>query len=468
MGHPDVRVRSTAAATAAVGLALCAGAVLMLWVLRSSLTQAVQDAAAQRAQDVAAALSTSGLTSAALLAPNATEQSVVQVLDPRGAVLLASADIEGEPALTAMHPAPGLVATGVEPLPVADEGSYVIAARGVQVGPRPLVVVVAQSMAGVDASVHTVGRLLLVGFPFVIAVVAGAVYLIVGRALAPVESIRRRVASISAEDLSQRVPVPRADDELSRLARTMNGMLDRLQRSQKVQRRFVSDASHELRSPLAALRATAEVAARYPADKSWQDLAPAIVDETDRLDRLVDDLLFLARSDEPGHPMRWSDVDLDDVLAGEVTRLRRSGVVVHAKVSPARVSGDQRMLERLVRNLCDNAARHAARAVTVTCAVQCGEVRLAVQDDGAGIAPGDRDRVFDRFVRLDAARNRDDGGSGLGLAIVAQVVRSHGGTVVIEDAGPGARFVVSLPGTDVGPQPTSSLPAKDYGVSTRR
>ena len=427
-------------------MALTIGAVGMVLILRASLTQTVRDSAQQRASDVATAVGAEGAARDAIVAGNLSERSVVQVLDSQGAVLVSSPEIDGEPALTAARPAPGIVQVSTQRVPVADQESFVVVSRGVRTPTGDAIVVVAQSLGTVDASVTTVERLLVFGFPVVLLVVAGSVYYVVGKTLRPVEEIRRRVAAIGATDLDMRVPVPAADDEVGRLALTMNSMLDRLQDSQATQRRFVADASHELRSPLAAIRATVEVGLEHPGSQPWDDAAPEVLAETDRLSRLVDDLLLLARSDEIESPQDHHDVDLDDIMMIEAHRLARLGHIdVSVDVAPARVAGDRQQLERLVRNLCDNAVRYATSSVALSVGIDGAWAVLVVQDDGPGVPVGDRDRVFDRFVRLDPARDRLSGGAGLGLAIVSEVARAHGGTAAVENSASGARFVVRLP-----------------------
>ncbi len=429
-------------------MALGIGALGMVWILRASLTQTVRDSAQQRASDVATAVAAQGGARDAIVVGNLSERSVVQVLDSAGTVLVSSPEIDGEPALTSARPAPGRVEVSVQSVPVADQESFVVVSRGVRTPTGEAIVVVAQSLAGVDSSVMTVEHLLVVGFPVVLLVVAGSVYYVVGKTLHPVEEIRRRVAAIGATDLDMRVPVPAVDDEVSRLALTMNGMLDRLQSSQATQRRFVADASHELRSPLAAIRATVEVGLEHPGLQSWDDASTAVLAEADRLGTLVDDLLLLARSDEIGGPRDHHDVDLDDIVMMEADRLRRLGhLVVSTDVAPTRVAGDRQQLDRLVRNLCDNAARYAVSSVTLSLGIVDGWAVLTVHDDGPGVPVADRDRVFDRFVRLDPARDRLSGGAGLGLAIVAEVARAHGGAASVQESATGARLVVRLPAT---------------------
>jgi signal transduction histidine kinase len=273
-----------------------------------------------------------------------------------------------------------------------------------------------------------------VAVPLVLALVGGVVWVVTGRALAPVERLRRQVDAVDATDLGQRVD-PGANDELGALADTMNRLLDRIQQAQIAQRRFVSDASHELRSPLATIRQHAELAAAHPAASSLESLSEVALEEGARMQELVEGLLLLARLDER-HRRTTAEIDLDDLALAEAARLRGLGVDVDARsIGPGRVVGDEALLRRVVRNLGDNAARHAARAVTLRVASLGDRVRLEVEDDGAGIPPEERERVFERFARLDEGRARDEGGSGLGLAIVREVVLAHGGAV---EAGRGA------------------------------
>ena len=254
--------------------------------------------------------------------------------------------------------------------------------------------------------------------------------------------------------MHRRVPVPAADDEVSRLASTMNRMLDRLEASAVRQRRFVADASHELQSPLAAARADLEVALTHPDRTDWRETAGELLDANRRMERLVRDLLFLARVDAGAARPPAVPVDLDDVVLSEAAGIRwdRSvdGSDGHTRVdtshvSAAAVCGRRDDLVRAVRNLIDNAARYAASAVHIELTSDDGTATLIVADDGPGIADVDRERVFERFGRLDDSRGRHAGGTGLGLAIAKEIIEAHGGTIRVESVSRGARFVVTLP-----------------------
>jgi signal transduction histidine kinase len=310
--------------------------------------------------------------------------------------------------------------------------------------------VVLPSLDKVTADVETFGRVIWVVVPALVLLLAVVAWLVVGRVLRPVEAIRARVAQIGASDLHQRVPDPGTGDEVGRLAVTMNAMLDRLQRSSERQRRFVSDASHELRSPLASLRTQLEVALAHPERADWPAVASGVLEEGGRMERLVDDLLALARTDEGAVLAHTEELDLAEIFAAEAERVE--GLVVDTSaVDTAVVRGDPQSLRRAIRNLLDNARRHAASRIVLRVHMEGGEVLAVVEDDGTGIPEAEREQVFERFARLEEARDRDAGGTGLGLAVVREIVQAHGGTVVAEegDAG-GARLVVRLP-TRSGP-----------------
>lgn len=302
----------------------------------------------------------------------------------------------------------------------------------------------ATSLDTVSESVSKVRGALWFSIPVLVAFIAAVAWVMTGRALGPVNAITRRVEEITGTTLHERVPEPAGHDEVAHLARTMNSMLDRLETSASRQRQFVSDASHELRSPVASIRAQLEVALLHPETAEWDDVARAVLDEDERLEQVVSDLLTLARLDE-GTPRTVAELDLDDIIHEEVARVRRVGCNVGG-VLAGRVLGNRDDLTSMVRNLLDNAARHAAGTVAVSLSAGGGEVVLVVDDDGSGIPEADRQRVFERFTRLEEGRSRDSGGTGLGLAVVKRVVESHGGTVAVADSPlGGARVVVRLP-----------------------
>jgi len=317
---------------------------------------------------------------------------------------------------------------------------------------------VATEMEQAEETVADLRRALAYGVPGILALAGLLVWLLVGRALRPVELIRSQVAAITDTVLDRRVAEPPVDDEVGRLAQTMNAMLDRLQRSAERQRRFVADASHELRSPLASTRAQLEVALSHPDPSAWEATACDLLSENQRMERLVNDLLFLARSEErPAGLAGASPLDLDDIVLAEAGRVRARGRVQVdlSRVSAGRVRGVGDHLTRVVRNLVENAERYAAGTVRlelrpVSANGRGPQVQLVVSDDGPGVPARYREHIFDRFIRLDDARSRPNednaGGSGLGLAICREIVTAHGGRIWADEArGGGAKFVVQIP-----------------------
>ncbi|MDH4111591.1 MAG: ATP-binding protein [Actinomycetota bacterium] len=436
----SVRVRTTLAASSVVGLALVFASMALLVFLGRSLTANVHDVTLTRAEDVAVALA---IGDAPDLDMGESEDEFVQVLSPDGRVLDSSSNVIGEPALALLPPG-GEIHLSDAPL----EGHTFLAVAVAASAPDgPRIVLVGRSLDDVGEATSATVPLLVFGVPVLVLVVAWVTWWITGRALRPVEAIREEVETISAGRLDRRVPEPATGDEIARLAATMNRMLSRLQASQARQRRFVSDAAHELRSPVASIRQHSELAITHPRQAKVGELAQVVHQENLRVERLVDDLLLLARMDE-GDGEMVEEVDLDDLVLAEATRLRASTplrVETHG-VSAARSVGNPSELGRVVRNLADNAARHAHGVVALSLIDVAGRAVLSVDDDGPGIDAADRERVFDRFVRLDAARARNDGGAGLGLAIVRAVVEAHGGEVSLgESPLGGARVEVSLP-----------------------
>jgi signal transduction histidine kinase len=341
----------------------------------------------------------------------------------------------------------------------------VLVATGADSAGRDVILLYAAPLTAVEATTRTLLFYLLWGVPLLIVVAGVTTYLFSGRALRPVEAMRKQVSAMTEKDLGQRVPVPPARDEVGRLAATMNDMLARLEDAQGVQRRFVADASHELRSPLATIATGLELMQNGTVDGST---VTALRGEAARLNNLVEGLILLARADERGLQPRREEVDLDEVAELERGRPTEGAVVAEVRAVPVRVIGDRGQLARVVRNLVDNARRHARSRVLVTVGRDGDRAVLEVSDDGPGVPPADRARVFERFVRLDDARARSDGGSGLGLAIVAEVVAAHGGTVEVTD-GPdgGALFRVRIPAAPAPDAQPEDAPASDVAAAVR-
>jgi signal transduction histidine kinase len=270
---------------------------------------------------------------------------------------------------------------------------------------------------------------LAIAIPLILLVIASIVWFSVGLTLSPIEAIRRRVATIAANDLTERVQETGGDDEVSRMAKTLNAMLDRLEKSSRIQQEFISNASHELRSPLTTLLATVDRASNHLEETDWVEFTDTVRREGRRIDSLVDDLFFLARSDERREEMRREEVDLDDILDEEARRVRQITTlsISTAGVQPTRVWGDPAMLRRLVRNIVDNALRFANEKVSFSTRYVGPMAEICIHDDGTGVDVANSDRLFQRFVRTDAARSRTSGGTGLGLPIVAEIAQRHGG-----------------------------------------
>ncbi|MEU1257322.1 HAMP domain-containing sensor histidine kinase [Streptomyces chartreusis] len=465
----SVRSRATLGATLVVAVALVAAGAAVLLSLRSNLMEQAGNEAQRTAQNVVAQLA----AGKAYDQLDLDDESPVQVVDANGTLVAASDELEriSGTATDAVRPQPQSGGTGTgagsgDDDDDADDDSgrgeageigegtefsdgsatidgesadYRFAAVPVEAGDRGrLTVYAGGSLDAEQSAVNTALTVMLIGFPLLLGVVAGVTWLVTRRALRPVEGIRGEMAAITAsEDLARRVPVPGTHDEVARLALTTNETLAALQTSVERQRRFVADASHELRSPIASLRTQLEVGVAHP---ELLDLDGA-VEDTVRLQGLAADLLLLARLDAGERP---GDARFDlGALAREQAE-GRADVTVEAR--SAQVAGSRGQVGRVLTNLLDNAARHARSAVTLTVRREGEWAVAAVADDGDGVAEADRERIFERFVRLDEARSRDDGGAGLGLAIARDVAVRHGGTLTVGRApAGGALFELRLP-----------------------
>jgi len=446
----SIRVRTTVAAVIVFSVAMSLASVAMVTVLTRSLTRQVATTAFSQADALAEEIELGIPLEDLVLGVSTDDEEFVQIVDDEGDVLASSPNVAG---LSIIEPVrPGATVTvparnppDVEPL---DE-PFLLVGRDIRGAGDIEEVIVGRNLETVAEARATLTVALAFIMPLLLLVVGLVTWLVAARALSPVDAIRAEVDAISTRDLHRRVPDPPGDDEISRLAATMNRMLERLDAGQQRARRFVSDASHELRSPVAAIRQFAEVALAHPERTAVSELAEVVLEEDVRLQRLVEDLLLLTRIDEGTIPHPTGAVDLDDLLLEDAARLRATTdlkIDVHS-VSAGRVIGDAEQLERLIRNLTDNAARHARGVVRLSLQEVGGRTILCVDDDGIGVDPAEREHVFQRFVRLDAARDRDSGGSGLGLSIVREVATFHGGAVRILDSDlGGTRFEVDLPG----------------------
>jgi signal transduction histidine kinase len=507
----SLRARVTLAATAGLALALFGVALLLRAELRTSLSNGLDNTARQGAREVAALADAHRLPDPV---PVAEGTITVQVLNARGRIVDAS---PGADLLVPLLP-PGQAAANARtgralvmagpPRGLPGEIRVVTVATG---GGETVIAAVAADQE--RNTVAALTRALLIGTPLLLLLLAGAIWLVVGTTLRPIAELRRGAQDVTRTGRPSALPVPEAHDEVHSLALTLNDMLSRLGQAQERQRGLVSDTAHELRSPIASIRAQLEVALDHPDSQDWRQTASDVLEDTLRLARLAEDLLVLARLDErDGRRHADLRVDLAALVGAEIGRHDGSRVPVvlagpgqdsegqvgrdqdrqdqtgqdqtgqdqtgqdqhrHERAGPDQmgqelyeVTGDTDGLCRMLGNLIDNAVRYARTRVTVGVTRDGSSVRLTVTDDGPGIPPGDRQRAFGRFARLDDARSRDgdgQGGAGLGLAIVRATAQAHGGSAWLEDAHPGLRAVVLIPaacpGAGVRPLAPGGMPA---------
>ncbi|MEO5610735.1 MAG: HAMP domain-containing sensor histidine kinase [Ornithinibacter sp.] len=380
--------------------------------------------------------------------PLALGNRVAQVIDARtGRLVITSDPAMSVPVVEAKVEPGGIREMVRDDLPGLPRGGYAVAvADAAGADGTPYVVIVAVATR-VEASVLArSAEFALIAALGLAAVLGALTTFAVSQALRPVERMRHQVEAVAASHPGPAIDVPPGRDELAKLGETMNRVLERLRRADADRRAFVADAGHELRSPLATIRVLLDRLGEHRTDTDRARIAVSASQEVDRLSVLVDDLLALASADEGAMRLREDDVDLDDVVLAEVAVVRLRTTPVAVTVQPVRIRGDEGRLGRVVRNLLENAERHTDGRIRVTLDAKREQVNLTVDNDGPLIAVGERERVFQRFVRLDDSRTRDTGGTGLGLAIVADIVGAHGGTVTAGESPEGwCRFVVTLP-----------------------
>lgn len=429
----SLRLRLTLLASGAVCVALVVGAILLTVVLRDTRVDALDQVVRDRAVTVAALAADDRLPETL---PVEEPGEIVQLIDAGGAVLATSPNASRT--LPVLSPDVLAVLGATSTQQTAYDDAARVAVRATTFRDEPVTVVATVPLTEVQGVLDALRLALVVVVPLLTLALGVGVWLILGRALRPVEELRRGAARVASSGGPGSLPVPARDDELGALARTLNSMLDRLESGAARQRAFVADAAHELRSPLASLRTTIEVARAHPGSYDTDELTRDLEVEVLRMQALVDDLLLLARMGSS--PLAHDELDLAAVARDVV---RTGGAVAVTVDGSGRARGDATAVGRVLRNLVDNAVRHAVDRVQVV--VADGTVR--VEDDGAGVAPADRERVFERFVRLDEARERDAGGSGLGLAIAREIAREQGGDVVLGDSALGGlRAELRLPG----------------------
>lgn len=446
----SLRARLTLLATALFSLAVLTGTVLVLYLQRYTLLRTLDSSALKTAHDIAAQGKGTGRWPQRVV-PTSGGVVDLQVVDSADRVVAAwlpndlLVPIVDTKQLTQIREGDRITFTS----PITDARLRVLGAKS-----GSYTVVVVTDLKNIDDSVRLLGRVALIGGPLAVLLMAFATYGVVALTLRSVGALRHGAAAITAAGLSdQRLPMPSAQDEIHRLAVTLNAMLDRIDAATSRQRTFVGDAAHELRSPLASLRVQLEVARRLGPETDLESLVDDVLVDVERLDRLVNDLLALARLDEAhGHLLRAEPVDLaalmDEVVGGYGEA--RVPVTFRTTIAPgeAMVSGDVDGLRRVGINLIDNATRYATTRVDVAVEADAQSLTLLVTDDGRGIPANERERVFDRFYRVAASRSRGTGGTGLGLSIVRDVVRAHGGTVRLAarpDGGSGLQAIVVLP-----------------------
>lgn len=479
----SVRVRITLAAVLVTVVAVVMAGWLLVRSVEDTQLAQVRDDVNDSLDQVATRLEEGADPQEAVETTSSAGFGLLQVTDERGEVVASFPTfVQGDATVSVRLSEDGAgPATDVSPAPPdtmvnseappsgvpdgADLSGAMVGVDGVVAGPLEqisrtvdtpsgqLTVTAAAPVDQVARSVDALRHMLVIGVPALVALVAAVAWVLVGRALRPVDAIRAEVDEITGSTMHRRVPEPPNDDEVGRLARTMNAMLGRLDTNATRQRQFVSDASHELRSPVAAIRTGLEVARRKGDRADWRAVADAALAEEARLEALLDDLLLLAAHNENGATdLRPTAVNLTALTIAEAQRPRRVPVEVVHRPDDGQalvVTGDGGQLAHAFSNLLDNAARYATSRVQITLASDDAIVRVAVDDDGPGIPPVDRERVFERFTRLDDSRARHKGGSGLGLAVVRSIVTRHHGQVRVDDSPlGGARFVAELP---IGP-----------------
>lgn len=434
----SLRVRVTLVSTLVVALALAVAGVALDAVLRSSQLDAVDAALDTRAGDIESLLEGNALPADL----DVGRDDVIQVIDADGNIVAASRNATSAPLFD--QPDAESFTARVEQLGSEEYRFHIETDRG-----TGSTIIVGRALDQVDSVGSDTRNAFLLSLPLLALFVGGLVWVVIGRAFHPVEAMRSEAADIGGNELHRRVPSPGTDDEIGNLAATMNEMLDRIEASSDAQARFVSDASHELRTPIAVIRHQLEIAQREDNPEILRAVVADVSEENLRMQRLVDDLLLLARHDNPDDHQHSPSplVDLDDIVLEQAQRSSETVTIETSQVSAGQVRCNPDHLVQVVRNLLDNALRHANSTVAITVQEEGPHVMLHVDDDGSGVDPSDRERVFDRFARTDSARARHLGGTGLGLAIASDLIRRYGGDITISnspDLG-GARFTVTLP-----------------------
>ncbi len=433
----SIRFRITALAAAAVALVLIVAATAVVIVQRRQTISNLDASLVSRTNDIITLLDANDGIPDSITA--ASGEGFVQLIGGNGRVLASTPALAGPIVPLVEIPLEQSITTltGLE----VDDDAFRVLTTIVATTEGPAALIVGRSLDEVTDGIGILAASLASAIPLVVIALTLIVWWLVGRTLAPVEAIRSEVADIGAAQLDSRVPLPEGRDEIHRLAETMNAMLDRLEHGVAAQQQFVADASHELRSPLARIRAELEV------EPVEGETIASVREELIGLQHLVSDLLQLARFDADQVTARTEVVDLDDLVFREGNNARIEGADVDmSTVGAVQTSGNRQQLGRAIRNLVENARSHAHSSIALALYEDGDSAVVTVADDGPGVPAEQRERVFERFARLDDARSQDTGGTGLGLAIAREIVQRHGGSISIDPHyEAGARFVLRLP-----------------------
>jgi len=442
IGRWPLRIRLTAAFTVMMALVLAGVAVATVAHSKSTLDDSINESLGYRLHD----LQTAAASPAGAVVSSGSADTAAQILDRDGAIIRTSDEVAGQPLLSPAELAAARAGQIVVDHPHAQRVDSPVRVTAAPVANTGRIAVVVVSLADRDTAVGDLRRELEIAFPLVLLAAAVGAYLLTAAALRPVERMRARAAAITADDPGRQLPVPRADDEIARLGRTLNDMLARLHAAVSRERQFVADAGHELRTPLSLVTTELELALNRP--RAVGELTAAVasaLEETERLTRLAEDLLLLARADH--RFARPTAVEVGPLLDAVASRYRitapdRTVTVEYPSGLLAHAGADD--LHRMVSNLLDNALRHGRGPVAVTARGADERVVIEVRDRGPGFPPDFLPHAFGRFTRADVART--GGGSGLGLAITATLAVRYGGQVAAANhTGGGAVLTVTLP-----------------------
>ena len=446
----SLRARLMAIGVTGVALALALGSIALYAVLTLTVNRALDGSAFASARSVAAMVDNNTIPDPLPVSGS----HLVQVVNGSGAVVSASVSADRlTPLLRPLELSKALAGERIS-VPGARAGlTGTLRTIAVQAGSAVRAgsasadtsIIVAVPVNDIEASQRVLRNTLLFTYPPLVLIMALIAWRVIGWTLRPVETLRSGAARISGSDQDERLAVPESADEIRALALTLNDMLDRLAAARGRQRAFVADSAHELRSPLASMRTQLEVAQRLG---EGGELAADLLADVTRLAALVEDLLLLARAGSDARPPSIREsLDVRALLVASAGRYTDARVPVSVVGGPAvYASASSEELQRVLANLLDNAVRHASSRVTLAVRAEGGRAVLTVTDDGPGIPEGERERVFERFARLDDARDRDAGGTGLGLAIVRELLRRSDGSISLQDnpSGPGLAALVHL------------------------